>query len=126
MLDILITNYWFRGVAAERHIVVTEAELQRALHAIFPSEAALDKQLMLTGESRADEEFILTGDLLSQKIRESLLGEVKPAATSRVREQTAVKLYGELGAAWTARTSCRAGYIVPECAQYRGARAPIL
>jgi hypothetical protein len=119
ILEILITGHWLAMEAASLGIKVSHADVKHSLIQKFATKAALDRFLMLTGESEADEEFLLKRRLLSIRILAKL---ERPGLSSTQRRQAFVAFYQGLARRWTARTDCRPGYVVSECRQYRAAK----
>ncbi len=125
MLDILITYYWLSGEAASRGVKVTAAELKQTLARQFPSEAAFHRFLALTGETASDERLLLTKSLLDTKLQQSVMAS-KGLTSKQQQEEALIKFSEEFARRWTARTSCRPGYVVSECRQYKGPKTPLI
>jgi hypothetical protein len=121
MLDILITNYWLDGEGASRRLSVGDAELEQALRSQFPTQAAFRRFLAITGESASDERALLRANLMASKLQQTAVAQ-KPAASAARQRALAAFLRG-FTARWTARTSCRPGYVVQECRQFPGPKA---
>lgn len=121
VLDILITFYWLSGEGAARGITVSDGEARKLLAQQFPTEAAFRKFLEITGESEADELLILKRDLLSTRLQQSV--SEKLGLTSEQQQLTFLKFIEALTKRWSARTSCRRGYVVSECRQYAGPKS---
>lgn len=120
MLQILITYQWLIAESKALGIRVSEREVKhqfaRFKNEEFGSEAVFEKFLRYTGESLGDELLIGRMDILSTKLRQKILTTRGIAGGSTFLHEFAKK--------WAAKTSCRRGYIVPDCKQYHGRLAP--
>jgi len=119
-LGFLITSDWVLAEAASRHISVSEAEVKQRLAQIerqsFPKAGSLKQFLARSGESEAD---------LLARVKVELL-------ESRIAAQVAAGKSGAQGKAviasfqsafehhWKSYTTCRAGYVMEDCVEYRG------
>ncbi len=119
MLDILITNYWLSGEGAAKGFAVTDAEVKQTIDRQFASPAAFHRFLAITGESASDERLLLRGDLMATKLQQAAAGEKGLSAS----QQALAKFINDFSAKWSARTSCKPGYVVQECRQYKGAKS---
>lgn len=127
VLDVLLTYYWLLGDARERGVKVTSAEVTKILDRIFPDDAAYRRYLSLTGERPADERLIIEKDLLDTKLLQLEEAKFRPKPTSvRGHDQMMASLATAFTSKWKARTSCSAGYVVAECAQYTGPPSPVV
>ncbi len=120
MLEILITSHWFTVEAASKGIRVTYAEAKRVMDEKFHTRRALAKFLALTGERETDEEFLLKRTMLSNRIMKAL---EKPGSSGAEQQQALATFAQALVRKWTARTDCRAGYVVSQCRQFPAAKA---
>jgi hypothetical protein len=121
VLDILLFYYWLLDEGVEQGVRVTDAQVKKKLDQAFPSEGAYRRYLSLTGETPANERLIIEKDLLDDGLLQ--LAEVKARPrpkTVREHERMLATLATDFTHKWKARTSCSAGYIVPECKQYKG------
>ena len=122
-LSYLITANVARGQAAELGLAATPAEVEQFFHTIqareFPKEAELRQYLAERHWSVADELFLLKRDLLSSKLKTKLLGRYK--GTSGLA--ALAKYAKEANRRWTAKTTCRSGYVVSGCSEYTSAQA---
>lgn len=120
MLNLLITSYWTSGESAARGVKVSDAEVQTALHRQFPTTSALARYMRFSGASEADERQLLRTNILTTKLQEKISGgglsgaSPHAAALARFLQQFPRK--------WKPKTTCRPGYVVAECKEYRGAR----
>jgi hypothetical protein len=110
----LVSTQWLIGQAAEQGLSVSDAEVARVFHKLqakeFPTTAQLDRFLATAGRSLATELTYVKRDLLSQKLKAKLF--------ARGNEASVVKYANDVTSKWTARTTCRPGYVVSECKQY--------
>jgi hypothetical protein len=77
----------------------------------FPTQAEQQQYLASRRLSLADELFLLKINLLGQKLLSKLTTEGNQG-TARLAKAEQV---------WTAKTSCRPGYVVQHCKQFKGA-----
>jgi hypothetical protein len=121
----LIDDAWLRGKAGELGVRVTSEQVERQRRLSFPSEAAYRRVLSLEHLSSADmltriRLLVLAGGI-QQKVEQRAGGSGSPRNTVMSRFGRAFM------AQWKAKTSCRAGYVVPVCKQYkRPKRPPVL
>ncbi len=115
ILELLITYYWISGEGARIGVSVTQAEIARYLAKQFPTNAELQRFRKITGQSAADQRMLATRVLLSIKLQKRLAERAHISI-----EQAIARFATELAARWAPRTSCRPGYVVPQCRQYRG------
>ncbi|HTB71017.1 MAG TPA: hypothetical protein VK707_08560 [Solirubrobacteraceae bacterium] len=123
MLDILITNYWLEGEGAARGVAVSDAELNQALDRQFPTQAAFRSFLKITGEKASDERALLRASLMTTKLQQAVTSQ--KGLTGAQQQQALARFIREFTAKWSARTSCQPGYVVQECKEYKGVKAPI-
>jgi hypothetical protein len=128
ILDILITSYWLKDEAREQHVTLTSREVEAVLDHTFPSTEALHRYLAITGERPSDERLIIEKDLLDSKLlqlEERATNAKGPPSEPRHR-QWLLRAATEFTDKWSARTTCRAGYVVSECRQYTAKRSLVL
>jgi hypothetical protein len=127
VLEILITFDWMNGEIADKGVKVTEKEIQPVFeqfkHSEFPTEEAFHKYLAYTGMSISDVMLLMKNTLLGTKIQQNIT--VRKGLTAQQKQQAFTKFVQEYQKKWTAKTSCRTGYVVPGCKQYKGTEAPI-
>jgi hypothetical protein len=109
----LVEAHWLIGAAAEDGVTVTDGEVLRELQRIkaseFPKPGQFQRYLAANRRSLADELLVVKLHVLSQKLQEKMSSGGKRAT---------IKL-SEVGQRLTAKTSCRPGYVVPHCRQFR-------
>lgn len=125
VLQSLITTEWVIGEGEELGLDPSGAEIERKSrqirHSEFASEAAFRAYLKYTGETLADQLFRGKVKAVSAKIERRLEGEGR---TLKARQQAFAAFSRRFPRRWAARTSCRSGYVVPDCREYRGPSAP--
>jgi len=115
ILEILITTNWLTTEGARVGIRVTDAEARRVLHEKFKTKAAVQRFLTFTGEKEDDEVFLLKRTMLADRMAASFRGQGRSSAQA---EKAQIAFFTQLVKKWTAKTSCRAGYVVSQCRQY--------
>jgi hypothetical protein len=121
ILDILITNSWLDGEGAAQGLAVSDAEVKQALDQQFPTPAALQRFLKITGEKASDERALLKSALMATKLQRAAAAK---RGLSAAQQQQAVTRFTEaFTERWSARTSCQPGYVVQECRQYKGPKS---
>jgi hypothetical protein len=123
MLDILITNFWLEGEGAAKGLAVSEAEINQALGGQFPTQAAFRNFLKITGEKASDERALLRANLMATKLQRAVA--TRKGLTAAQRQQALARFTSEFTAKWSALTSCKPGYVVQECKQYKGPKAAV-
>jgi hypothetical protein len=128
-LYILISDAWLSGKASELGIALNQGEVQRQLNVVkhsFSDEAAYKRYLLATGLNSADMLLRARLALLTNKIQQKIEVQAGGPRTSGAVRRTALQRFGRrFKAQWKAKTSCRTGYVVPFCSEYRGpARSP--
>jgi len=110
----LVNAQWTIGVYADEGVRASDAEVMRTLEQVkadeFPKPGQFERYLASTRRSLADELFVLKLNVLSQKLQQ----KARTEGTKQV-----IRKLSEAGLRWTAKTSCRPGYVVPHCRQFR-------
>jgi hypothetical protein len=116
----LISFLWMTAETRAHGVTATQGEVEREFERfrseVYGTPAEFERYLKYTGETRADVLLISRINLLSTKLRNKLIKTEGIPGASR--------FYRELPVRWAAKTSCAGGYIVPDCKQYKGPRAP--
>ncbi len=121
-LGFLITAQWVLAEAAAQKLDVSEAAAQKRLQEIqrkqFKRPAELHAYLAKAGETPADLLLRVKLELL-----ESAISRRASAAKRTATEKQAAlaALQQEFQKKWKAKTSCRAGYVMEDCREYKGA-----
>ena len=117
----LIAFQWLSGELADRHINISEAEVQKA-YDYFKRKEFTGNQfrdyLAYTGMSLADVRFIIKDTVLSTRLQKYVIS--KAGMTPEQQRQALASFTRK----WTAKTSCRTGYLVAGCKQYKGSETP--
>ena len=125
VLGFLISSQWVLAEAAHLGIDVSEAEVRRRLHQItakqFPKASQLKHYLASIGETEADLLMRLKVELLEAKIAKSVTAGKTASTEPRLLLSDFQKSFE---ARWRARTSCRPGYVMEDCKEYKGTPHP--
>jgi hypothetical protein len=120
VLNFLVTGYWLRGEAAEMHASVSQAEVHRKFKEYrqedFPTPAAFQRLEEASHQSVRDLEFAVETRMLSTRLLERFTRRVGNGKT----EQATITAFNRyIASRWLPRTSCKPGYVVKDCKQYR-------
>lgn len=99
------------GVTASNQEVLKFFAQSKATHPLLASEALVRNYLTSRRQTLSDYLYILKLDLLAQKLEQKLQREGSQAQAKVTEAERQ----------WTGKTTCRAGYVVRHCKQYRGA-----
>src|SRR5262245_32693858 len=120
ILGILISYYWDTEEGAAKGMHVTDAEITHYLKQLYPHPGELQRYLKVTHESLHDERMLVRGKLIGEKL---IALSSRSVGNEAERVHAIAKYVAEERARWTPRTSCRRGYVVAQCKQYRGPQA---
>jgi foldase protein PrsA len=127
VLNVLIVFDWQIEEAAHQHLKLTDAEVKqqykRFIHERFPNQGELQRYLTNTGESLSDELLRMKIDLIGTKLTDKALAKLGGINTPQ-QQQAFASSTTEYIKRWVAKTTCRPGYIVSNCKQYKGPLAP--
>jgi foldase protein PrsA len=127
VLNVLIVFEWKIEEGARQGLKLTDAEVKREYsrfsHERFKREGELQKFLAHTGESFSDELLRMKIDLLGVKLDEQEIAKLGGVKTER-QQRAFIRWGNEYVKTSVAKTSCRVGYIVENCKQYKGALPP--
>jgi hypothetical protein len=119
---------WVRGEAAELGVDLTGGRLRRELALAerrFPSEEVARRVLVGTRGTKRDLTARLTQLLLLARIQQTLEQQGEQRGLTPAQRQQALDRFSErFERTWRARTSCRLGYVMPVCRQYRTPKVP--
>jgi hypothetical protein len=128
-LAYLINGLWIEEQAAEQGIKVTTQEVVQSFKNVnakeHPSQAALQSFLAGREWSLSDYLYLLRRDRLMAKLgakREQLARSTIKGHAEAV-ERAIIELDVEESKKWPRRTSCRPGYVIPLCKQFKGSLA---
>jgi hypothetical protein len=110
----LVNARWATGVYADLGITASDADVKRLLAEVkereFPKPGQFARYLAVNRRSLSDELFVLKLNVLSNKLERKIHAEGLRPVTRKL---------SEAGQRWTAKTTCRPGYVVPHCRQFR-------
>jgi hypothetical protein len=117
-LSYLISALWTKEQAAQLGHPVTDSEVHTRLQGLiaekYKTQQAFQSYLRNKGWSLADMNYILKRNLGSERVLEAIR---RQAASGGTRAFARVVLRNN--AKWTAKTNCRAGYLVWQCQEYK-------
>ena len=123
VLGFLITADWLIGESSALGIKLSDAEVKRQLVkeklAAFPEPAKFEAYLRSSGETVSDLLLNIKVHMLEQRLEQRVLRGKSEAAKQKAFAAF-VKAFRDR---WTARTECRAGYVVEDCKQYKAPKA---
>jgi foldase protein PrsA len=123
-LNFLIDSQWKIGEGEELGLTLTDAEVKQRLQYIkritYPKEAQFKKYLATTGQTVSDMLFRAKVQLVEVKLQQWLVSLGKSGQGQR----TAAKWAVEFPRKWVKRTTCQAGYVAPDCREYKGPLPP--
>jgi hypothetical protein len=118
-LAFLITAEWLQGEAKAQGVEVSSAEVDSTYQRLLssPTGPSFARGLGERGISGADELLLLRLQQLSNKLQAKIAGGAAGASPEQAaaRERRVAAFAAAYRRRWKQRTSCRAGYIVPEC-----------
>jgi hypothetical protein len=123
-MSYLIGGEWTFAEAAEQGLKVSDAEVKRQFaqsrRELYPTEAQLKQHL-------AERHWVLS-DLLYEARRNILTRRLQPSFEAKIAAAGGgPKAYAKLALerihGLTERTSCKAGYLAPNCKEYHGAES---
>lgn len=127
-LSFLITTEWVIDEGAEKGFKVKDDEITQQVEQSkkieFSTNAEFERHLALTGETVADQLFRSKVKVLTAKVIQKVMH--KKGLTVQQQQQALAKFVKAFSKKWAARTSCHAGYVVPDCRQYKGPLTPEL
>jgi phosphatidylethanolamine-binding protein (PEBP) family uncharacterized protein len=119
-LGFLITSDWVLAEAAARGIAVSEAEVEQRLahieRASFPKAGSVKRFLARSGETEADLLARVKVELLESRIA----ARVTAGKSAAQRKALLASFQKAFQRHWKSYTTCEAGYVMEDCAEYRG------
>jgi hypothetical protein len=120
ILNVLISGYWLRGEASERHESVTGAEVRAKFEeekrVNYPGAASFRRLQEASRQTVPDLEFAVETQMLSARLLEKF---TKAHSHEKSERATITAFNKSIKDKWIPRTSCAPGYVVPDCKQYR-------
>jgi hypothetical protein len=118
-LQILITYHCLESEARERGVTVPRAEVVQFIRRQLPTHVALTRFLRFTGERVSDAELLARRALLSIKVE----AQAGTGLSGQRKLDAEAKFAIGFAAKWSARTSCRPGYVIEQCREFKAARS---
>jgi phosphatidylethanolamine-binding protein (PEBP) family uncharacterized protein len=119
-LGFLLTSEWVRGEAAARHISITEFEVKQYLAKLekrtFPKAGAFRAFLSSSGETEAD----LLARARVELLKSRTAAQVTSGETAAQSRTALIRFEGEFLRHWRSYTTCKSGYVMEDCSEYRG------
>jgi hypothetical protein len=127
VLNVLIVFEWYIKEGEQKGVSPSDAQV-RSYYARYASEhypkgGGLQRFLEHAGSTYNDELLRMKMDLLTVNLSKQEMKKLGGVATPK-QEHAYLKWGSEFVKDWVARTSCRPGYVVPNCKQYKGPLAP--
>lgn len=117
-ISYLVTAQWAIALDREQGITASDQEIRQLLKEVkareYPKKGQFEQYLAATRATLSDELFVVKLDVLTQK----LLNKVGAGG------QKVNAAFTKEGEKWTAKTTCRPGYVVEHCRQYKGEPTP--
>jgi hypothetical protein len=132
-LNTLIGWYWTIGTGMALGMKASDAEVRQRLEEVnkryYPKKAEFTNYLTLTRQTVSDMLLRSRVQLFEVKIAQKVeaIEKLLPKTlTAQQRLNALAKATGNLPSQkrWAARTSCRKGYVVSACSEYRGPQPP--
>jgi foldase protein PrsA len=118
-LGFLISSAWIVGEAENLGVRVTGNEVQKELEATkrqqFPKAQEFQRYLATSGQTMSDLLLRAKLSLLSPEIQQHVID----SAGAKGEQAALSRFVREYKKKWTARTDCRAGYVVQDCRNYK-------
>jgi len=109
---------WLVGESGDHGLTVTSQEVEQKYaqsnRERFPKKGEFKKFLAFTGENVSDELLLVKFSLMSTKLLQKVIA--KKGLTAQQQQRALAQFYKR----WIAKTNCRAGYVEPDCRQYKG------
>lgn len=122
VLGFLITADWIIGEGSALGVKLSDEEVKRELVkekvAAFPEPAKFKAYLQSAGETVSDVLLSLKVKMLEQKLQERAL----KGKTETAQQRAFAAFVKRFRNKWTAKTECRAGYVVVDCKEYKAPR----
>jgi hypothetical protein len=118
-LQILITYHSLRSEAKEQGVAVSHSEVMQFIRRQLPTHVAFARFLRFTGERVSDAELLARRALLSTKVE----AQAGTGLSGQRKLDAEAKFAIGFAAKWSARTSCRPGYVIEQCREFKAARS---
>ncbi len=127
-LYVLISSEWISGEARELGVSVSSDAVKRQLVQLGSgarNESRVRRFLVGTRGTAHDLRSRIRQALLVTRIQQKLEARNRQKGLATAQRQQALNRFGErFSSKWRARTSCRSGYVVPICRQYKTPKVP--
>jgi hypothetical protein len=123
VINYMIAYRWVGGELARRGLKVSEGEVQKAIKQFEVKNFRgheFQNYMAYSHLSRTDLHFIIQYTVMGTKLLREGFGRTASSPQVHTRE------LASFTQRWTARTSCKASYLVPGCREYRGTEKPPL
>ena len=121
-LAFLITSDWVLAEAAARRISVSEAEVKRQLAKLekqsFPQAGSMQRFLTRSGETEAD----LLARIKVELLKSRIAGKVTASLSGSKRTSVLARFEKAFQQHWRHYTTCKKGYVMEDCSEYKGKR----
>ena len=126
VLNILISFAWMLEEGERWHITASHkdamGQLRAIIHADFNnSTAEFNTYLKNTGLTLSEELLRIRVNIISARLLQKLISVKKAAGEGLM---AVYRYLSEIPRRWTAKTHCDAGYVIPECKEYKGSLEP--
>ena len=119
-LAFLITSQWVLGEAAARKLSVSAAEVKQRLAKVkqqsFPKASSFERFLSSSGETEAD----LLARVKVELLQERIAAQASAGKSGSQRSVTLAAFERAFQQRWKAQTTCKPGYVMEDCMEYRG------
>lgn len=120
-LAFLITSDWVLGEAAGRKLSVSEAEVKRRFEQIeqqsFPKAGSFQRFLASSGETEAD----LLARVRVELLRSRIAAQVSAGKSGAQSKAVLADFEKAFQNHWRGYTTCKPGYVMEDCSEYKGA-----
>jgi hypothetical protein len=119
-LGFLISSTWVRREAADRGLAVSAAQVSARLAQLkrqsFSQPGSLARFLAKSRESEAD----LLGRVRIELLESAVVAKITAGASPSRHASVLASFQRTFQQSWKSRTTCRVGYVMEDCSEYRG------
>jgi Raf kinase inhibitor-like YbhB/YbcL family protein len=119
-LGFLVSSVWLVSEASAQGVSVSAAEVKQRLAVLkrqsFPTAGSLGKFLAKSHETEAD----LLGRVKVELLESRIAAKVTAGRSAAQRKSILADFQQAFQRRWKSRTTCRAGYVMEDCSEYRG------
>jgi hypothetical protein len=128
VLNVLIVFDWYTKEGEKQGVTPKDSEVKHEYKRFkserFQHPGDFQRYLAHTGEGFDDELLRMKMDLLTTRLAAVELNKLGGSITSPAQQRAYAKWGEDFVKDWVGRTSCRTGYVVPNCKQYKGSSPP--